>query len=149
MKKIVIDRESRTYQFAQKYGGYRELKHDHDICAFRRALVLGFLKIAFLASTASLVYSALVVGVFMSYRESGWGFWWSVVAAIFTPALTAVAIVAAFCAVCATFEFIFTKIERRREKLKEEIEAGLRQPSALRETYRSWKEKYCAKVEFK
>lgn len=147
MKTVTIKRNSLTYKFAIHWGGWKPHWDEClDICSFRRALI----KASFLALLAATLLAGLWITLsalafhalkdLFGIVESTWLYF------VFgPPALVAVmaAIVLSLCGVCYAIKYSF-KSARNVISGSKKLDHVM---SPVAEVYKSWRDKYCSKIE--
>jgi len=144
MKTIKIDRNSKTFRFAVSWGNWRYIAKP-DICAFTRALIWGGFKVLLLAGLFLAMYSGITFSLYMALSTDG--FPYPILGAFLIPPLGVAALLAVAYALIVIIMCVSEKIAVAARRRRDYKESNPKPPTALREAYRSWKGKYCAKVE--
>lgn len=142
MKTVVVSSNSPLFKFACSWGRWN-YKRDADICAYRRALLCGVLKVSLIMAACLLVYGGLSYRLYSDLVAAGLPF--PLLLSIVLPGLAVAAFAGGLLAVAVAYVTVGEKWDEWRDR---RWEASQKAPiTPLRALYRSWKDKLCAKVE--
>jgi hypothetical protein len=139
VKSLILNKKSWHYWIATEFGGLYRWHNSTDICEYTKSIFIGFCVMA-LAAGAFLFFSELVVNlvlcsVFSLIAGSWLGGHWAELALVLIAAAAGTAVVM-FGLVAATAG-------------KEIVQDALSNSQFVKAAYDSWKNKFCARVEFK
>lgn len=142
MKTIQISRESRLFKFAVSWGRWNYYLKP-DICAFRRALVCGAIKMMLACGFLAGIYFLLSYSFYEKLVQIPW-FEHPAIWAFFTP----IVMLAGIIAVCSVVGLIFMVFMKAFHAIHNGVESKM-QDSTISMVYKSWKDKFCTKVELR
>jgi hypothetical protein len=134
MKTLKLNKNSWHYKFASFYD--KDVKYGTDICSYTRTLFFGFLLYSFLFSVAGFIAGCLLytIGSWIAYL---FGYPLNDIVPAFTIVYGLAFIMIGVCVYLSQLE---QRSWVRDEKPKE--------PGFIKLAYRSWKEKFCVKIDF-
>lgn len=141
MNTIKINKNSKTYRFARDWGKW-DYYLNNDICSFRRALVWGATKLVVLIGSFTFMYLLMGLSHYEDFVKAGYSYplLLSLLAPLFyfIVGLLILSVISVLMfGALKVYQYLFKRKSKSEDK----------QPSAIALAYKSFKEKYCTKVE--
>lgn len=146
MKTISLDRSSKTVRFARSWGKWDYLEYP-DICSFGRRLVWGAIRLISLIIFLIVCYLVTALSIFsvtleaLKVEPNIWFYLYGIISPVLLVSVAA--------AVVGIFWYTGTFIKEKYSvwEYSRYLKPVEKETSPLVEAYKSWKGKYCAKVE--